>query len=73
MKFISTAGFEAYENLPTVGVDIAVNCNFQTYQNPIVNFNSLHCCSFQSYLAPERHYTSFQLSELPKTVILRAT
>ena len=68
MKFISTAAFETSEILPTVGVDIPFNRSFQTYQNPVVTFNS-----FQSYLASERHYASFQLSELSKTVILRAT
>ena len=34
MKFISTAAFEAYENLPTVEVDIAVNRSFQNYLTP---------------------------------------
>ena len=49
--------------LSFVGVDIPVNRSFDSYQN-LDNFKSCHSCSFQSYLTPERHYSSHELSEL---------
>ena len=71
LTFLSTVAFGADKFLSTVGVDIPVDSSFLSYQNPN-NFYSQRSCSFQSYLKPERHYASDQLSELA-TIAARAT
>ena len=70
LTFLSTVAFGATKILSAVGVDIPVDRSVQSYQN-LVNFNSWHSCSFQSYLTPGRRYASHQLSKLT-TVAFRA-
>ena len=50
--------------LSTVGVDIPVDCSFNSCQNPN-NLKSWRSCSFQGHLTSGWHYASCQLSELP--------
>ena len=35
LTFLSTVAFRATEFLSTMGVDIPVDCSFQSYQNPV--------------------------------------
>ena len=50
LKSLSTAAFRAFKILATEGVDISVNHNFQSSQNPVNNAAYISVDhSFQSY------------------------